>query len=332
MNQRDTLFRYLAILQTIPRAPQFLATTTIAAKLEEQDFKVTPRTLQRDLEKLALHFPLRCNKSDKPYRWSFIEHYNSDLPALDTVTALAMVLAEETVAGLLPKVAADRLKPKFKAARQFLDNLPNNGMAQWTQRVRAIPVGKALIPADINPQIWERVTDALLNQSALDVAYLSRSQSELKHYTLHPVGLVARHSVTYLLATVNAHDDVRQFALHRLRSADESASIYRANPDFNVQTYIDQGAFGYQLDTAPVTLQARVSKDVAWLLNETPLSTQQQISEPDAEGWAILTAQVPNDQQTLWWIMGHGAQIDVMEPRSWREHIDQQAKLILQRR
>ncbi len=44
-----------------------------------------------------------------------------------------------------------------------------------------------------------------------------------------------------------------------------------------------------------------------------------------------LTALVPNDQQTLWWLQGFGARFDVLEPQAWRETIREQARLILER-
>ncbi|QJD58401.1 WYL domain-containing protein [Pseudomonas sp. gcc21] len=331
MSQRDTLFRHLAILQMLPRAPHRLATTTIQMKLKEQGYNVTPRSIQRDLEKLADHFPLICERDSKPYRWCYMAHYVSDLPAMDTVTALTLVLAETAVTGLLPKAASDKISYQFQAARKHLEGLNDNGFAQWTQRAQAIPNGRALIPAEIDSAIWERITDALLNQYAVDVVYRSRFQGEEKTYTLHPQGLVTRHSSTYLLALVNNHDDIRQFALHRFRSATASASLYRPQAEFSVQDYIDQGAFGLPVDPSPVRLVARITSAIAWLLSETPLSSEQSLSEPDAEGWVLLEALVPNDQQTQWWIMGYGSNIRVMQPKAWRETILSHAEKILER-
>lgn len=331
MSQRDTLFRHLAILQMLPRAPHSLSTTTIQMKLEDQGYSITARSIQRDLDKLAEHFPLECHSASKPYRWNYVANYTSDLPAMDTVTALMLVLAEESVRGLLPTVAMDRISYKFQSARKHLEGLQSNGFSLWSQRVRAIPNSKSLIPAEIQPSIWEGLTDALLNHHAVDVDYLSRYQGELKTYTLHPLGLVARDSSSYLLATVNEHEDVRQFAMHRFHSVKPSASLYRARPDFSVQQYIDAGAFGFPMAQEPVQLSARIDKAVAWLLAETPLSHDQSLSEPDADGWVQLKATVPNDQQTLWWVMGFGASIEILQPPAWREHILQQAREVIAR-
>lgn len=327
--QHDTLIRYITMLQLIPRAPHFKATTTLCDLLADRGFKVDLRSIQRDLDKMSLHFPLLCNKNERPYRWSFDPSYKSNLPALDTATALTLVLAEEYLKSLLPQIAIDRLSPQFDGARKFLDGLQENGYASWARQVRAIPNGKALLPAAILPYIWQGVSDALLARQTINVQYLSRQQGEVKSFTLHPQGLVVRHSVSYLLAMVNDYDDIRQFALHRIQELKVSPALYRSHPEFSVEAYIANGAFGYPLDQQDVKLVAKIDKAMAWLLAETPISTEQQLSKADAQGWVTLTATVPNDQQTQWWIMGFGARIQVLEPSTWREAIIEHAKKML---
>lgn len=325
----DPLLRNLAMLQLIPRAPQYKATTTLQSLLEEQGFTVNLRSIQRDLERISGHFPLICDPSERPYRWSFDPSYKSTLPAMDTATALTLVLAEEYLKGLLPQIAVDKLSPHFHGARKFLDGLQENGFADWARQVRAIPNGKALLPAAIAPPVWQGISDALLQRQAIEVHYLSRKKKEVKQFTLHPQGLVVRHSVSYLLATVNDYEDIRQFALHRIQQLAPSDAVFRPQPTFSVENYIADGAFGYPLDRQQVQLVARIDPSVAWTLAETPVSEQQQLSDPDEDGWITLTATVPNDQQTQWWLMGFGARVEVLEPAQWRQAIAEQADRML---
>ncbi|WP_369600161.1 WYL domain-containing protein [Hahella sp. SMD15-11] len=165
---------------------------------------------------------------------------------------------------------------------------------------------------------------------ALEVRYLSRSKSEMHDFILHPQGIVVRYRVTYLLAMAGDYDDVRQFALNRIHSARISEQPGRVNPGFRLQAYVHSGAFGYPMSPEPVVLRARVRPAVAWLLRETPLSESQVLSaEADAGGWYQLEARVPDDRQTQWWLQSMGAEIDVLEPRAWRDAIHRQARQIL---
>jgi predicted DNA-binding transcriptional regulator YafY len=331
MSQHDTLMRHLALLRMIPRHPTKRATTTLHEKLAEEGFTLTPRSLQRDLEKLSAWFPLTCDNSEKPYRWSYVANYASDLPAMDTVEALVLVMAEQGLTDKLPPSALSHIRHRFERARKHLDSLQANGLSHWNKRVSSIAEGKSLIAPEVGAGIWEAISDALLNQQAIEVDYLSRSRQELKHYTVHPQGLVTRGATSYVLATIGKHEDIRQLALHRFQAVRDSSKDYRALPDFNVQDYIDEGSFGLPVASEPIQLVAQINSHVAWKLRETPVSTDQTLSEPDADGWIELRATVPNDQQTLWWTLGFGAGFHVQQPTAWRDHLAAQAEAILAR-
>ena len=329
---RDTLFRYLTMLQLIPRSPGRISTPVLLEKLSERGFQIDTRSLQRDLrDKLALHFPLACDDSQKPYRWYFDRDFHCNLPALDVPSALTLVLAEEYLKGLLPPVVVGQLSPQFRDARQLLDDLEQNSLSRWAHRVRAIPNGKALVPAPLSEATWQTVSEALLTQRAIDVTYLSRSAEEKKQFTLHPQGMVSRHSVTYLLATVNSYDDIRQFAMHRIEQAQLSDASWRPASEFDLDAYIAKGAFGYLQGKTPIHLVAHIAPQVAWLLSETPLAETQTLTPLPDSDWQRLEAEVPDDQQTLWWLMGMGANVDVLAPAHWRAEIYAAARAIVER-
>ncbi|NLD14109.1 MAG: WYL domain-containing protein [Gammaproteobacteria bacterium] len=314
---KDTLLRQLVTLQLIPRAPGRIATTVLQEKLAERGFEVNLRSLQRDLkERLSLQFPLICDESEKPFRWSFAAGTQISMPSLDTPTALTLHLAEEHLRTLLPASVADLLNPQFDAARQHLQALSSNHLASWANSVRALPNGKTLIPAPIDGQIWQQVSEALLHKQQIRIQYLSRNQGEVRPFHLHPTGLVSRYSISYLIARVEGYDNLRHFALHRIRSVETLDDKAITPADFDIDRYIQQGAFS--MSSGETTrLIADIHPQLAWILRETPLSHEQSI-EPIAESdWFRLEAVVPMDQETLWWIMGLGERIRVREPGEW---------------
>ncbi|MCA1773840.1 MAG: WYL domain-containing protein [Halomonas sp.] len=328
---RDTLFRYLTLLQLIPRYPGRISTPILKEKLAERGFHIDTRSLQRDLsQKLSTQFPISCDDSQKPYRWYFDRDFQCQLPALDVPSALTLVLAEEYLKGLLPPVVVGQLSPHFNDARRLLDEMSSNGLSKWARCVRAIPNGKALIPAELNEATWQTISQALLEQKAVDVTYLSRTKETEKALTLHPQGIVSRHSVTYLLAQVDGFDDLRQFALHRVKQAEFSQHEWQERLGFDIDHYIQSGAFGYRQGNGDITLEAEIARPVAWLLQETPLSETQKIEAlPDNSEWYRLTAQVSDDQQTLWWIMGMGTNIKILAPTPWRDTLKANAEQVL---
>lgn len=320
---KDTLLRLFALLRLIPRDPQRIATPVLLEKLKDRGFSVTLRSVQRDLVRLSIPFSLLRDESTTPNRWSFTRDAPLELAAMDTPTALALYLAESHLNGLLPQSVLDQLGAQFRKARNYLDDLGHNGLAHWARRVRTLPNGKALLPAQVDAQVWAQVCAALLESRQLEIDYLSRSKAERKQLRIHPAGLVSRHSTSYLVGTVDGYADLRQFALHRIQQAEALEAAAQLQPEPDIDAYIASGAFTSRRAAGEVELVADVHPQVAWLLQETPLSPQQTLEALPDSDWQRLRARVPLDQETLWWIFGLNDNIHVHAPGVWVEEIRQ---------
>jgi len=330
MSATDTLSRRLALLALLPRYPGEITAAELHKRLDREGFEVDLRTVQRDLNQLALGQQLTCDESRLPYRWSLTAQAPLNLANLDTPTALALNLAERHLETLLPHSVLQQLRPHFANARRHLDGLQQNGLAHWARRVRALPNGKTLLPAEVDSNVWQRVSTALMERRQLQVEYLSRSKAEIKTLRLHPAGIVSRHSITYLIGTANDYDDLRQFALHRIQCAELLEEQAHEHPDFDIDDYIAGGAFGGGRSEGEVELVADVSPQIAWLLKETPISTRQRLEPLPDTDWQRLHAWVPMDQETLWWVFGLGENVQVREPTSWKTNIRKRAIQLLE--
>lgn len=257
---KDRVFRLLAILQLIPRHPGGISTKELHKKLEGQGFYVDLRPLQRDLTgRLSMVFHLVVADSVRPHRWSVLRDApQCNFPALDMPTALAFLLAERHLSHLLPPGVQKLLKPHFDLARSQLQE-GGSGLTRWANRVRVLPNGKALIPARIAEPVWGAVANALMQNRQLRVTYRSRAKDEEKHFCMHPAGLVSRHAISHLIATVDGHSELRQFAVHRILSAELLSEEAKVPNDFYLDRYIAQGAFSRQQNEETTTLIADIS-------------------------------------------------------------------------
>ncbi len=319
---KDRLFRHLALLRLIPRAPKSISTTELLKKLRAENFDIDQRTLQRDLiGRLGLDFPLDCDESRKPFRWSFPSDMpRFDFPALDTPTALAFALAQSHLNKVLPPSILELLAPHFDLAHRQLQGLEHNPLANWPGRVRVIPNGKALLPAAVETTVWSEVAMAVLETRQLDIRYHSRSKAEHKALRIHPSGIVSRHAVSYLVGRVEGYSDVRQFAMHRIQQATclDEACVEPAG--FELDTFIRSG-FNHKGQIGQQRLVADVAPSIAWMLHETPLSAEQSLTPLAGSDWQRLQATVPDDQETLWWVFGLGESIRLHEPQPWIDAI-----------
>lgn len=321
---KDTLLRLFSLLRLIPEYPRYSTAPTLHEKLRDRGFYVDLRTVQRDLQRLSGPFSLIDEEEGGRKQWSHAKNAPLDLRDMEPATALALYLAEGHLKNLLPQSVLDLLGPQFNKARNYLGELEQNHLGHWARSVRALPNGKALLPAEIDKDVWQETSAALLERKPLRIDYLSRSKAAAKQLLIHPAGLISRHSISYLIASVDGYDDLRQFALHRIHHAERLNEPARARPDFAVDTYIRQ-----QLNTAApieqVALVADVAPQIAWLLGETPLSPEQSLEPLPNSDWQRLRAKVPDDKETLWWVFGLGENIRVLEPSHWATNVQSRA-------
>lgn len=326
----DSIIRYISILELIPIEPKpGISTRDILEKLEEKGFSVSLRNLQRDLVVLEKHYPIICNDKVRPHRWCFASEYQGSFAAMDVPSAVSTVLVNEYLQSIMPAQLLSQLSPQLNRAKNFLKSQSDKTYANWLDKVKIIPDGKSLVPASINFDFWKLVCDAIMSNKALEVSYSSHNKNELKTFTLHPYGLMVRKSATYVLGSYNDYQDVRQYALHRFKSIELSSEDFRANPNFTVKQYIDNGESGFKFSDESIFLTAFISKDLAKRLEETKLSDTQSILNTRYEDWFLLHAAVPDDLDTRVWLRGQGASIVVSEPAFLREEMITEASKLL---
>jgi predicted DNA-binding transcriptional regulator YafY len=125
-----------------------------------------------------------------------------------------------------------------------------------------------------------------------------------------------RGSLLYLICTFWEYEDVRQLAMHRVHGATMTRVSAKRSTDFNLDRYIESAAFEYRVGEK-VVFKAIFDRDAALHLDETPLSEDQTIQTVD-EDYVLVTATVLDSAQLLWWLLGFGDLVEVLEPESLR--------------
>lgn len=309
----DSLQRQWQMLRLIPREPRCISAAEIQARLSAADFKVTARTIQRDLQGLSGPFPLVMDDRNKPYGWSWKKDGRTfDLPGMDPQTALTFMLVEMFLGDVIPPAVRQSLNPHFRTASEILRERP---MRHWAERVRVIRSRQTLKAPDIRGEIMQTVYEALLQQRCFKAHYLKLG-SEAADYDVNPLGLVFKDEVGYLVCTLFDYQDIRQLALHRIERADLADKPIKAPKDFDLDDYIRSGKFDYPVGD-PIRLVAKFKTSIADYLRETPLSDDQTITALDNEH-SLVTASVQNTSQLRWWLLSFGDNVEILKPVALR--------------
>lgn len=308
-----TSLRYLAMLEFIPRDPESVLVEEIMQALGRRGFEIDTRSIQRDLNKLALSFKLVSSKDGRSRRWS----YSDDapvrfFPSMDEHTALSFQLIQAYMQPLLAPETLDSIAPLFKKSAERLSQR-SEPPARWKEKIHVLPLGLPRIPPRIDPEVQEEVYQALLWELPLRIHYRARNSERFKEYFITPLGLVIRDYVSYVVAAMNDDGSIRQFALHRFKDAVTEDDGYLRPPGFNLAAYAKE-EFGFQIGASKtLDLELWLDKEAAVSVAECPISKRQSLVE-QADGNFLLSATVPNTLELRRWIHSLGQQAEVLQP------------------
>ena len=316
----ETVIRHLCILKMIPRRGRIDA-GTIQRRLEAElpGYRVHLRTIQRDLHDLkdAL-LPLEFDGC-RPQGWKWRDDAELiEVPGMDLTAALTFRMAEDHLSRLLPKTCLSSLAPHFKRARQLLVHNDIEALNDWPRKVKVVPRTQPLLPPVIDPQVVDSVYRALFENLRFQVHY-QRLGEEGKVLELNPLGIVFNDPAVYLVATCWDYTDLRLFALHRMRDAKLLETPCTCPQEFDLQRYIDSGAFGFARQCGK-TLRLKVLFEdwAAMYLRETPLAENQKMTNRKDKR-VLVEAEVADTEQLRWWLLGFGAAVEVVGPKRLRE-------------
>ncbi len=316
----DTTLRYIKMLECIPSEPRKIASKDVREQLLASGHDISPRSVERDLEKLSEIFPLVKDDRSRPYGWSWMRDASRvDIQPIDPVSALTLKLAHDHLAPLLPSSVLKILAPRFAAAERMLAG-DDRELARLPARIRVKSRGQQLTLPVVDHAVLEQIYDALQKNRRLVITYGARKhEGKSKQYDADPLGLVFVDGVIYLVCHLHSDESrIVHLPVQRIKSLKLQDASIQVPAGFDLDDYTCEH-FAYPLGNKPLKLVFRMDRMTAAHLNERPLAKDQQVSEPDGDDCVTVQATVANTQQLRWWLLGFGDKVEVLAPASLRE-------------
>jgi predicted DNA-binding transcriptional regulator YafY len=316
---KDTLLRQWQLLRCIPAKAPGKTVSELLEALDKEGFDVTRRTIERDLQTLSEPFKLTCNDKGTPQGWHYSSGTRLSLPEITVSDALSLCLLSEYLKPLLPASILSVMESRFDEADHLLSQVADKNIAaNWTDKVRVVPPALPLRPPVIAEGVLESVQEALLKDLQIECGYQQASADAPEPRRLHPLALVQRGPVMYLVATATSASQAKLYALHRFHKIEITDAPVVRPKGFNIDTYIAEGNLQFG-NRKTLRLKASISEDLAFYLTETPLSEDMQIKERDED--YLLTATVADSWQLRWWVLSWGNGISIFGPTSLRREM-----------
>jgi predicted DNA-binding transcriptional regulator YafY len=324
----ETVHRYWQMLRLVPRAPRRIDSASIERLLANEGIEIGRRSIQRELESLATSFPaLCCDRRSKPYGWAWDRDAPTlEVPGMSLSQAVTFDLVRAYLTQALPRATLRSLSPYFERARETLERSQGTRLARWPRKVRVVPRGQAMLPANIASKVLDVVYGALLEERRLRATYKPRGASKEKEYEINPLGLVLRDGALVLVCTFRGYEDVRHVLLHRMSHAQLLDAAVAVPKGFDLDAHVEQGGVAFRRG-GRIKLRALVGTQLAITLSETPLASDQKLVPHDAAR-QVLEATVSDTTELRGWISMYGAGIEILAPASLRKEVSDGARAL----
>ena len=317
--KQSVLLRQIELMRQLPTHGTGKNSAELTRALNDAGYDIGKRQVERDLNDLLETFALDRDDSTIPNVWKWVKDASFDLPSMSVSEALSLSLIEDTLKSLLPVSMLAGLEPRFRQAEKQLKVFgKENRKAKLANKVRTVSPTMPLIPPSIDATVLATVQDALLADQQVEVEYQALRDEEHKQMLLHPIAMVNRGAVTYLVATAFEYEDVRLYAMHRISSATRTVYAVKRPANFDLDEYIQAGGLHFG-NGKTIRLSAWIAPGLAKILEETPLSVDQKLKMED--GQVKLSATVSDSWQLTWWLLSQGPGIEITGPATLRKKI-----------
>lgn len=319
----DTLLRHWTMLRQVPRHPRKISTAELKERLTDRGYPTTLRTIQRDLDKLTMAFPLTSD-GNNPSGWSWQEEAEIfDVPGMDTTEALTFCMVESFLSHMLPQGCLSAISPHLKRAHKVIEQNEGTSFQVWPSKVRTVQRSQPLLTAEILPEVMNTVYEALFYDRQMIGDYKKFGSKETEEYVINPLGLVFVDPTIYLVGSRCLWDEpkVRSLPLHRFYSARMLEDDCCPPKDFDLDQFLEKwgGGFPVTENADKIKLQFHIQKDVAQHLEETPLSEDQVINKRDEESFTI-EATVQDTYRLRRWLLGFEDKVEIVKPAYMRRY------------
>jgi predicted DNA-binding transcriptional regulator YafY len=308
--KRDRLARFYRVTTYLESHPEGATPDQIAAFVG-----MSRRNAYRDLRALQdeLDIPLWAERG----RWGISDR--AFLPAfrLTRAEAMAVFLAARLMARY-----ADAYDPDLAAAFQKLGEALPPVLARHVQRTLDVMAARPLDPVGsrnlhLLTQAWaeRRVVELTYDPSTYDPTRQPRV-ARVRPYLIEPS---ADSHALYLIGFDETKGGLRTFKLERIRSLAISPVAFEPPPDGEIEAALDR-AWGIVADQPVVEVVLRFAPSVASRVAETTWHPTQAVVR-NADGSLTWRARVSGTLEIRPWILGWGADVEVLEPEALRAEI-----------
>jgi len=289
---------------------------------------VTKRTVQRDIQVLAAAgFPVTSDMRNGTVFWHFVEGFHAEAPIALTLTEqMALYFSK----GLFKPLQGS---PIYESLESAIQKIGSQLPAQSFSFLRGLENALAVRTFGFkdytrSKQTIEAMTRAVFHKYRVRLRYQSPRDSKPTERELDPYRLWYVSNALYVVGHDHLRNDMRVFAVDRIRSVTLTNRRFEIPEDFDFEAFT-RSAFNIIWGDAQ-EVNIRFSALQAPYIRERSWHPSQKI-ETEPDGSIILTLRVADLGEVKFWLIGFGAEAEVLEPAELRDDVTAECLGVVQR-
>jgi predicted DNA-binding transcriptional regulator YafY len=313
MARGDQLARQWKIIQSLISSRRGKSASDLAEVLE-----CHTRTVYRDLEALqAAGFPVFTNVIGGKSIWSLLDTAKNSMPIpLNLTELMALYFSRGMMGALKGTVLYESLESLFDKIKTTLPPpyLKYLGQMENSLRISTKPTkhyGKLR-------DTIERISDAVIQKEVIEIVYYTMSRQKETRRKVAPYKIWFFDATFYLVGNCGLRDDVRIFALDRIKAIRNTDETFDMPEGFNIDEFM-KSSFGV-FQGEPTRVRIWFAADIAEYIRERTWHETQKI-ETQKDGSILFEAEVAGMQEIEFWVLKWGAKAKVLAPESLQDKI-----------
>jgi predicted DNA-binding transcriptional regulator YafY len=289
------------------------------------EFEVSPKTVQRDLDFMRYSMGLPIEYDQMHFGFHYTEPVSS-FPNVEITQGelLALYVGQKALAQYK---GTSFEAPLARAFQKITDGLRDKVSFSWTELDWAISFRSAgRTVADLH--IFEALSNAVLESLEARFEYKKLGARGYEERTVQPYHLGCVENLWYLFGFDLDREQLRTFALPRVRSVKVSKTRFRRPPDFSIGNLLEQ-SFGVFSKSTNGKIKVRIRFDAfAGQLVQERLWHRSQRLKHLSGGDLELSLTLGNLEEIERWILSWGSHAEVLAPAELRTRLAKTAAVL----
>jgi proteasome accessory factor B len=303
----EKLTHVIQVYERLCHTETGLTTVQLADELE-----VTQRSVQRYISTLRNSVGLDIEEEDGRYRMGRA----SRLPPmqLDRYQAMALLVALRLLHQMTPDHSPAVVGAYAELARALHNPLVTRVVAATIEAAEERP------PNPQRRQIERIVIDGLVQGRVVEITYTD-AKGQASRRAIRPYFLEPRPEgrTVYVFALDESSREVRSFRIDRIGEARLLPSPFQVPEDFDIDSLV-ASSWGIWQGPGRDEVLLRFAAEVARRVRETVWHRSAELTDL-GDGGIEMRLVVASEMEMRPWVMGWGANVEVLAPASLREHV-----------